>query len=319
MTSTTAFEAEILPLQDCKDWQHLVETSATSTVFHEHWYLRHLGIRRLAIVCHKGEVVGAMPVFDGHGVRETAQNGLLVPYCGPIIPTRHQDLRRQMTFARDVCFTLIALLQDRFDLVRFALAPTHLDVVPFIEKGFFPELRFTYRRGRPIAPDKLSNGRRSDLERFRKQGGTITPDQALERFDVEAACRWNPDASYIAKSRRILEDACMRDRARVYVGDFAGQHLGGLLVMTDGVDAFCTHSYYTDKGAKLGASTALYLHALDSHFADPRAECFDFEGSVLTGVERFYQSFAARQTPYIGLHWAADPARLKLASLYTYK
>jgi hypothetical protein len=259
-----------------------------------------------------------MPIFAESGAGETVQNGLLVPYCGPVIACRYKDPRRQMVFARRISIQLAALLKENFGLVRFAFAPAYQDVQPFIEAGYFPELRFTYRAHTPIHRAQLSKGRRSDLDRFARHSATIAPDQDFAIFDVAAACDWNGDPGYTAKTQNLLRDACARGKARAYVAQAAGQHLGGLVAMTDGATAFSTQSYYTDTGAKLGASTALYVHAINTHLAKPDAKCFDFEGSVLAGVERFYQSFGAEQTPYVGLHWAADPARLNLHRLYEF-
>ena len=318
MIDTRNLNVDVIPLSDCAGWQSLLEESYCSTLFHEDWFLRHLGIERLLIVTEGSEILGGMPLFDNVDGLATIQSGLMVPYCGPVIRKRYSTPRQQMHCARQVYLRLITHLNDHFQHVQFILSPGHMDVVPFVQNGYFPELRFTYRCINPLERNLMSKGRRSDLNRFENFNIEIEEDLNIAHFDISAACAWNPDFEYTHKSELIMRDAIAQGKGRAFVAQSDGDALGGLFILSDGHDCFSTHSYFTKDAKNRGVSTALYTHAVATHFDEGCRGTFDFEGSVLKGVESFYQSFGAVQTPYVALHWKPRFSDLNIEEIFEY-
>lgn len=299
-------------------WASLLQNAQGATVFHSEWYLALLGVEYLLTVRLGGKMVAGLPIFSSSDERVSVQSGLLVPYGGPVFRAAHSDSRQQMLFARTLTVALIEVINEKFDHMQFAMSPDIIDCVAFIQAGYVPELRYTYRY--PVTRNSsLSKGRKNDLARARRAGLTMHEDRAINHFDINAAVSWSRDEQYERFTRRLLSHAIECGCGKVCVAMAGDEVVAGLFYLWDRRYAYTTHAYRTEQGAAWGASTALYMEAIKDTRDNSSLMEVDFEGSVLPGVERFYQSFGAVQTPYITLHWHANPAERQGAELYRYE
>jgi hypothetical protein len=215
-------------------------------------------------------------------------------------------------------------LQASFSRISFACSPALEDLVPWLRAGFVPEVRYTYifdferTAPEPFGP-LMSRSRRRDLVLAERAAVQVLRDDALEHFDVGLAVRWSKDPTAAARTRSLLAEAIARLKGCSLVAMVDGRALGGLFVIWDAACAYTTHAYYHESAAHLGVSTRLYLEAMKLVTAMPERRQLDLEGSVLDGVEQYYQSLGARQSLYFGLHWARDPRALAVSELYRYE
>jgi len=246
------------------------------------------------------------------------QSSLSSPYAGPVFRSAKQFPLAE----RRLLGAIAAALEAHYRRVSFSLSPEVTDIVPFLQAGFVPEVRYTYivdvSGGVAQCIARMSNRRRNDLRRARDCGLSVADAPNLELFDIARAVRWASSQKYEEATNRLLREAISRNRGRVFVALRAGVPVAGLFLVWDGRRSYTTHSYFCEGAERTGASTLLCTEAMSYTHECLRLNFLDLEGSVLPGVEEFYQSFGGTQTIYFRLHWRADRAELMTMDLYDY-
>jgi hypothetical protein len=316
-------ETSIRPLDEIAQWDALAVRGTGGTVFHETWFLRLSGVTHALCVHSGGALVAALPLYLSPDGRSSSQRTRSVPYGGPLLAGAGKDPREDMVRWRAATTALAASLQSSLSEVTFACAVDIHDLVPWIRAGFFPEVRYTYLADVSVPVERLvaamSLNRRRNLARARSAGVEVVRDDGLQLFDVARAVRWSTAPGEAGATRSMMEEAIARKRGTALVAMDRGEPAGGLFMVWDRRRSYTTHAYHDEAGARLGAATRLYLEAMTITRSALHLDTMDFEGSVLDGIERYYQSFGGRQTLYFCLHWASDPRSLPLLDLYRYR
>ena len=194
-----------------------------------------------------------------------------------------------------------------------------LNALPFFWAGYRIEVRYTYRLDTLGIEERLWDGLRGNIRReirkarkrveirddlgldrfhsvwaktFTRQG--LEPPHSLAQLDrLDAAC-----ASRGARAMLSAQDEADRVHAVAYVvwDEHAAWYLLG------GGDPALRTS---------GAGSMLMWEAIMR--ARSVTDIFDFEGSMLKPVERFFRAFGSRQAPYLRVSRASLPARAALA------
>ena len=298
------------------EWMDLVRRGQGATGFHETECLAALGVSEILTVRERGRLRAGQPCFGDLAAGRLTQSSLSVPYGGPVFAASSAHVRRRLLQTRQAAARLASALQSRFEQVVFCLAPDVHDLVPWLEAGFLPEVRYTYRLDTG-APSALASGRRNDKIRAARSGLEAVEDRTLRYFDVKRSVQWATETGFVPATRDYLSRIIAADRGCPWVAVSGARPVAGLFMQWDAHHGYTTHSYMIEAGRACGAATFLYLHALS--VARARGlEAVDLSGSVLPGVERFYQSFGARQTLYFRLHWYADPSLMPGVDLYQY-
>lgn len=309
-------------LESAAGWAALACDGVGATVFHEPWFLRAHGVEKLLCVHENGALVAGLPLWSDGDPRILEQSTLSVPYGGPVFAADGGAPQRCMLRRRRIMAALAEAVTTRFDGMRLAFGPEFVDLVPFLQRGFLPELRYTYvtelAAGRDRILAALASGRRNDLARARRHRLELHDDPQLRAFDVARAVRWAPGAAFVAATEHELRVALAAGRGRARVALHGGEPVAGLFCVWDRRRIYTTHAYTCPGAASLGAATLLYVDAMEFAATELGVPGLDFDGSVLPGVEAFYQSFGGRQTVYFKLHWHVDPARIGASSLYDY-
>jgi hypothetical protein len=194
-----------------------------------------------------------------------------------------------------------------------------LNALPFHWAGYHLELRYTYRLSGLHATDTLWWGLRDNVRREIRKARTrveVVADLGVDLFhDVLSrtyARQRIPTPHSLAELER-LEAACASRNAgsMLFARDEAGRIHAVAWVVWDWHAA-----YYLLAGADphlrtSGASSVLVWEALAR--AREHTDVFDFHGSMLPPVERFFRGFGGRQTPYLSVTRMRPPLRAALA------
>jgi hypothetical protein len=317
------FQASIVPLAEIEEWDELVARGSGGTIFHEPWYLRGLGVDRALCVRSGPKLFAALPLFVAPNERSSSQSTRSSPYGGPLFAPSEAHPRHDMLLRREAVSVMARLLKETFEGVSFACAPEIQDVVPWIRAGFAPEVRYTYVLDVSVPPEQLleqmSMNRHRNLARSQRAGVEIVRDEALQHFDVGLAVSWSHEAGSVEATRKMMMEAIERRRGCALVGLLGGKPVGGVFLVWDRRCSYTTYAYHHDSAAPLGVATLLYFEAMKFTRSVLNLGSLDFEGSVLEGVERYYQSFGGHQTLYFGVHWATDRQALAPSVLYDYR
>jgi lipid II:glycine glycyltransferase (peptidoglycan interpeptide bridge formation enzyme) len=195
-----------------------------------------------------------------------------------------------------------------------------LNALPFHWAGYRLEARYTYRLHGLRSSSDLWAGLRDNIRREVRKARKrveIVDDLGIDRFfDVLSKTyerQGIPTPHSLAELAR-LEEACAARGAGalLFARDDAGQVHAAVWVVWDRNGA-----YYLLAGAEpnlrtSGASSLLAWEAILR--AGERTDVFDFHGSMLQPVERFFRAFGAHQTPYLSVTRMSPALRLALAA-----
>ena len=242
----------------------------------------------------------------------------LTAYLGPNLPGKQQSGKNRLNQEKKVYTELIRQL-PRYGFFNQSFSPAVQNWLPFYWGGFRQTTRYTYCIPSGQSPDDVwenFEGRvRNDIRKARDKFSL----EAVESVDIDTFYSIN-EKVYSRKGRKIpyslpflqnLDAECIRNDARtmLFANDTNGQIHAAVYIVRD---RKC--SYYLMGGnhpalQESGGNTLLLWEAIRRSLADNRD--FDFEGSMLPGIEKHYRGFNAVQTPYFRVY-RARPLLLRL-------
>jgi hypothetical protein len=197
-------------------------------------------------------------------------------------------------------------------------SPSMLNALPFYWAGYRLELQYTYRleglRSEKALWDQLRDNIRREIRKARRRV-EVRDDLGLDRFykvwtQTFARQGLEPPASLAQLER--LDAACVKRgaRAMLFAHDDADRIHAVAYVVWDGHAAFYLLGGGDPALRTSGASSLLMWESIMR--ARAVTDVFDFEGSMLEPVERFFRAFGSRQTPYLRVSRASRRARAAL-------
>lgn len=221
--------------------------------------------------------------------------------CGLFLVERSQSQPRRIGH-RKRALTAVGqwFLEQRRSLVSVAFPPDISDMQPLIWQGFQVSPKYTYELSLDRSPEQLmgamSSGRRGDIKSALKRGYCLEtgPDA------TEKAVRLCSMSLRLARARAI-------DNLDIDLGVLVRDPGVFTVVVSNGQDplAACIiiqnpdRAYYLLGGTSRNESSAS-SYALWSAIEECRArqvKTFDFEGSMIPGVEAFFRGFGGTLRP----------------------
>lgn len=213
-----------------------------------------------------------------------------------------------------------ALIQElpAFDFCRIRLHPEIRNWLPFYWHGFQQYTRYTYLLPDISNLDEIWDNMRSHIRReirkAKKQVEIIERDEIdlLVELQNKTFQRQNLKTGKRAKTiRRIWHSCRERRQGQLFFAQDAAQrfHAGLLLVWDDRT------AYYliggTDPALRTSGAHSLLLWKAIQYASSKGLQVFNFEGSMIRSIERFFRGFGAIQTPYFEI-WKYDSRLLKM-------
>lgn len=269
-----------------------------------------------ALVTNGEEVMASMPyvIRKRHGLTYLDHPPLtqtLGPWFRNVEGKPAQRLARQ----KDWMESLIEQL-PRFDRFAQNWPWQQTNWLPFYWKRFQQTTRYTYILSDLSDPDSLWNGLQENIRREIKKARNRFNLRVREDLTIDDLLTLNKmtfnrqgmELPYSDDFVRRLDEACVRRNARrlLVAEDAEGRHHAGVYVVWD-----ANAAYYLIGGGdpdlrNSGATSLCMWEAI--RFAATVTRTFDFEGSMLEPVERFFRAFGATQTPYFAV--SKTPSRV---------
>lgn len=289
----------------------LCRSEKTIPLFSRDWWLDLVcGETRWDVLLmeEKGRIAAAMPLYIPcrSVVTMPAYTQTMGPWFAPDAP----DAKYATWLAKRQAFCH-AFIESLRAYPRFQQNFHHqiTDWLPFYWQGYRQTTRYTYRLPDLRQPEKLwenmcPNIRRNILKAREKHHIAIRRGIPTDDFLQVHALTFRRQKKAVPGDTALLRkliDACrLRRQGDLWGGyDAEGRiHAAAFLVWQDST------AYYLAGGGNpdLRASGAHSLVLWESiRFAAQVSDEFDFEGSMLPGVERFFREFGAIQTPYFSL------------------
>lgn len=270
-----------------------------------------------------GQVKAAMPLY--RPLNDVISMPPFTQTMGPWFAPDSADTKytTRLGQRQALCRQLIEqLISYRVFLQNFHYAI--MDWLPFYWADYKQTTRYTYLLDEINKPDRLweqmnANIRRNIQKARDKHQLTIRKGISVDAFlQVQAqtfarqGLRLKQDVNVL---RRLIEVSRERQQGDLWGAyDTAGQLHAAAFVVWQSQSAYYIAGGGNPALRDSGAHSLVLWEAI--RYVSAYTDRFDFEGSMLPGVERFFREFGARQTPYFtitkGKLSLLDRARIKL-------
>jgi hypothetical protein len=300
----------------------LSREAPSNAIFQQPWWLDAVAPGRWseATVARDGRVLARLPyVVRGPSRLRMLTMPPLTQTLGPWLERADGSAARTLATEIELLTALEAALPAAAGFVQH-FSPTMLNALPFYWAGYQLEVRYTYRLEGLRSPDALWDGLRGNIRReirkARKQL-EIRDDLGLDTFYsvwTRTFARQGIQPSVSLAQLERLDAACADHDARtmVFAQDAQDRVHAVIYVVWDGHAAYHLLGGADPELRTSGASSMLMWEAILR--AGAVTDVFDFEGSMLKPVERFFRAFGSRQTPYLRVSRQSGRARAALAA-----
>ena len=287
-------------------YDDVVARSPQAGVFAASWWLDAVapGAWRPHVV-ELGDRAAAWPTVVASGRAGVQHRGApLTPYLGPLLAAGGGGVRRRAAEQE-----LLEALLERIGAFAHLEARCHpaFDYwAPLSWHGFTQTTRYTWRMDElgdlEATWEGLRENVRREVRKARKRGVVVAEATIDEFLPVRAhtlPAQRRSGAHTVPESvvRRVDAAAAARDARTILVarGGDGRAHAGAYLVHDAG------HTYYLMGGSDpeargSGAMSLVLWTAIEA--AARRGAGFDFEGSMLRPIERFFRAFGGEPVPY---------------------
>jgi hypothetical protein len=291
--------------EEYRRWDDLVEASPEGSLFCRSWWLRVVAPEaRVLGYFDRGRLIAGIPLFFKRrlGVKFCAMPSLTQTWGVVIEPIEGKPVH-QITRQLEI-LTIFArhLAGEQIFLQRFH--PAVVNFLPFHWQGFRQVSRVTYVIEYLCDLDRvwaeMRENQRREIRKAEKRGIVV------ERCDSEIVAQnltktygrqglQSPASTHLL--RLVHQAAQQNDAGECFAArDASGRvHAAAMLVWDR------KRAYYLAGGGdptlRTSGATALLLWKM-MQFSSARSAVFDFEGSQIPAVERFFRAFGASQVWY---------------------
>ena len=272
----------------------------------------------VAVIFSGNEVQAFMPYFKKRKLQfDIITIPPLTPYMGPWLhyPEGQKESTR-LSFEKKMMEQLIAQLPKTDKFIQY-FHPEVTNWLPFFWNGFEQSTRYTYIIDDLSNSDKLYDNLQGNIRReIAKAQKSLTISEcdevetlhSLKTKDFESK---GQDVNYSgAYFNRVYEKLKAKDACKAWVAsDSTGKAVASLLLVWDDDSAYYLAGAADPDKKNSGAMSLLMWTAI--LFSSSVTNAFNFEGSMIEPVERFFRSFGAKQTPYFEIR-KTDSKLLKL-------
>jgi hypothetical protein len=306
--------------EEVKDiYRQLCLSEPSIPIFSRDWWLDAVAGEEnwnVSVVERGGEIVATLPyVFRRYCGFSVLTQPPLTQTLGPWIRSRSTKYSKKLSKEKDYMDELIAQLPS-FDHFSQNWHHSQTNWLPFYWQGFNQTTRYTYRL-RALQDDGVvwngfSENIRGDIRKARDRFKlTVRTDLGIEEFlklNVQVFERQGKRLPYSEELVQRLELACQsKGVRRIFIAeDELGRHHAGVYIIWDENSAYYLMGGGDPALRNSGATSLCLWEAI--RFSATVTKSFDFEGSMIESVERFFRAFGGEQTPYLSV--SKTPSRL---------
>jgi len=312
------YQVEILlPSDPLAEWDRFVDESPQGCIFCRSWWLEAVCPRGFEILTlRRGDrIIAGMPLVASRKWGcATVHMPQLTQTLGVLLrPSVKQTYEKRLSYEMDVLGSLIEAI-PKFDCFSVNFHYSLTNWLPFYWAGYEQTTRYTY-----VLPDIVT-----DLERvlsgfahmkrknIRKAEKLVEVREDLPAEDFYAnhsmTLRKQGDSiSYSYELFKKIYDATYGNHAgKVWYAIDDQQNIhAAVFIIFDSKSAYYLISSIDPEYRKSGAVALLLREAIA--YVSQHTKRFDFEGSMIRGVESSFRKFGAIQTPYFRISKVRSP------------
>lgn len=294
--------ARYLNEDEYKKWDEFVESSLQGSIFHKSFWLNAVCESFKILVCEENnKIIGGIPLTPIY--KKIYKNPKLTPKLGIVLQNSDSSIKYTTKLSKEteIIEFLISNLPD-YNIFDYGFDYNFTNFMPFIWSEFNFKIGYTYVLEDLSDTNKILENMQYDvrysINRAIKKGITVTSDYNIEDFyevNKKTFSRQNIEIpytfDYIKKIDTILNEN--NSRKILFAIDENKNIIAAVYLI---YDKKCT--YYLMGGADpkyrdTGAQTLLVWEGIK--FAANVSGSFDFEGSIVKTIEKYFRGFGGKQ------------------------
>jgi hypothetical protein len=291
------------------------------TVFNSPAWLAMYGnkLQLFGIYCGDNELAGAFFLYRDRRIGFSFfKNPPFTPHIGWMFENSSQNHARALSQNKNAMEAIANFMQERpVGIVSCSFPFSATDMQPFTWKKFKVVPNYTYRLSLASFVEELekrmSTEHRNRLRKAGKDGllvERITDYDVVKKLVLKTFDRKN---KAINKDllEKILSSFANASNSFAFVAMNNGQPVSAVFTIHDSTTAYYLLGGY-DPATKHGGAGILCMWQSILHAKGVGLDTFDFEGSMLPEVERFFRGFGADLVPYFTVNKAWLPLEFML-------
>jgi hypothetical protein len=298
------------------------EIPQANSIFEQPYWLDAVAPGRwgAALVSSGGNITARLPYVME---KEFGLTRLVMPkltkFLGPWLSPASGKYANELARQKDAMFGLIGQL-PRFDFFAQNFHYSITNWLPFYWKGFSQTTRYSYVLDDLQDENRLWSELQGNIRREIRKAGRqveVRDDLGIDTFFELNRKTFARQGMPLPYSRELILriDAVLRQRnqRRIFSAVDSGSRIhAALYLIWDSNSAFYLMGGADPDFRNSGSSSLLMWEAI--RFSSTVTRRFDFEGSMLEPIERFFRGFGARQQQYFSI--VSMTRRMRLYSLY---
>lgn len=302
----------------------LCENEPDIPIFSEDWWLDAVAGDNwdVCLVEKGGVVIATMPYTCSSRLGMTViSKPALTQTLGPWIRPTNAKYAKQLSTEKE----LMGMLIDQLPEYAYFNQTWHHSMqnwLPFFWRGFEQTTRYTYVIENLSDIDNVWNNFetkiRTDIRKAEnKYNVKVRTDLSINDFIALNKMTFSRQGKAMPYSPsfiiKMVTEAKKRNQCQWFIAqDDKGQNHAGVLIIWDEQSAYYLMGGGDPELRNSGATSLCMWEAIQ--FASTVSKSFDFEGSMIESIERFFRGFGAIQTPYYMLRHTPSK-RFKLLKL----
>ena len=314
-------EVRLLNEDEYSLWDNLVDESSRGTVFHKSFWLKASGTK---IVIYgyfkKGELHAgiALPHRVKFGIR-AASPSLLTPYSGVLLKTSEGKYVTRLSAEKEATQKIAQKLKGDQHFVHLMYPPGVVDIQPFLWEGFSPNIMYTYIIQLDKSLEEIWNDMdfetRHHIRKAEKDGIVINKsddfNQTLNIIEKTNMRRNRNVRSELEVFNAYNEVVARRSQCKSFLAqDKNGDYIAVAYIVWDNRRSYNILSGYDSEKKHHGALTLALWKAIEFSKQELGLEEFDFVGSMIPRIERFFRGFGGQQIVRYGAIWMKPPLKI---------
>lgn len=297
--------------EDKKKYRDLCQTDSTIPIFSKSWWLDAMCAENhwdVIIIEKGGEIVAAFPYYYKVKYRLkcitmpnfTPRMGIWLKYGDKT------KVIKQMTFEKEIIDKILAQIPS-YDYFNIFFPYTFTNWLPFYWNGFKQMTYYSYVIDDLTDLDKVFNS----FEHSKRKNIKKSENIVEVKFDLNAKDFYENHMMTLHKQGRKISysfelfkrmyDDCYNNNAgrTIYAVDNVGNIHSALFVVWDNNSAYDLISTIDPDFRNSGSATLLIKKFIE--YLSDKTEKFDFEGSMIEGVENSFRQFGTTQHQYFNI------------------
>ncbi len=304
------------------EWDRFVASSPQGCIFCRPWWLEAVapGQHEFLVVRRGGRIAAGMPLaYHRKWGFRTIHTPQLTQTLGPLLgPPTSDNYEKQLSNEMELLGELVAAI-PRVAHTNIFCHPSFTNWLPFYWAGYRQTTRYTYVIEDISDPERVfasfAHSKRKNVKKAEKLVEVRQDMPPREFYDHHAASlRKQGDAINYSYElfERIHRAAYERGAGKTWFAvDPEGRVHSAIFVIFDAQGAYYLLSTIDPEHRGSDSATLLVRDAIA--YVSKHTKRFDFEGSMVQGVESSFRKFGAVQKPYFHLSRNNLPLPVRLA------